>query len=118
MKTNDPQAPSLHLDTLLYRKGMLTIRALNHPLRQQMLKLMHQRGRATVTEIYTKLRLEQPVASQHLGILRNAGYVKTQREGKLIYYAVNYTLLEEANRVIEGLVTLTRSPRNDSTKPS
>lgn len=106
MKTEDPQTPSLPLEPLLYRKGILTIRAINHPLRQQMLKLIHHRGRATVTEIYTKLRLEQSVASQQLGILRNAGYVTTQRDGKLIYYSVNIKMLDEANRVIRELVSL------------
>lgn len=106
MKTEDSQVPSLPLDTLLYRKGILVIRAVNHPLRQQMLKMMHQKGRVTVTEIYTKLRLEQSVASQQLGILRNAGYVTTQRDGKLIYYSVNHKMLQEANRIIGELVNI------------
>lgn len=106
MKTEDPQASSLPLDPLLYLKGILTIRAVNHKLRQQILKLIHQKGRITVTEIYVKLRLEQSVASQQLSILRQAGYVTTQREGKQIYYSVNYRMLEEANRVIKELVNL------------
>lgn len=106
MKTEDSQHQSLPLDTLLYHKGMQVIRAVNHPLRQQMLKLIHHRGRATVTEIYTKLSLEQSVASQQLGILRNAGFVTTQRDGKLIHYSVNYKMLQEANRIIGELVSL------------
>lgn len=106
MKTEDLQTTTLPLDALLYRKGMLTIRAVNHKLRQQILKLIHQKGRITVTEIYVKLRLEQSVASQQLAILRQAGYVTTQREGKQIYYSVHYRMLEEANRVIGELVNL------------
>ena len=42
----------------------------------------------TVTEIYVHLRLEQSVASQHLAILRRAGIVKTERDGKFIYYSI------------------------------
>ena len=106
MKPQDQQLPSLDLNNLLYRKGMLTIRAIHHPKRQQMLKLMHQKGRITVTEIYTKLHLEQSVASQQLAILRNAGFVKNQREGKQIYYSVHYQKLDEANRVIREFVHL------------
>src|SRR5687768_5502754 len=106
MNTKDPQVLPLPLDPLLYRKGMLIIRAVNHPLRQQMLKLIHQKNQITVTEIYTKLRLEQSVASQQLAILRSAGYVSTKRDGKLIYYSVNHKMLDDANRVIRELASL------------
>ena len=106
MKTEDQRPASIYLDTLLYRKGILAIRALNHPMRQEILKLIHQKGSVPVTEIFTKLRLEQSVASQQLGILRSAGYVETQREGKQIYYSIHYQMLEEANKVIKELVSL------------
>ena len=59
----------------------------------------------TVTEIYVRLRLEQSVASQHLAILRRAGIVTTQRDGKFIYYTVNYSRIDEINRVVEDLVS-------------
>ena len=58
----------------------------------------------TVTEIYVKLRLEQSVASQHLAILRKAGFVKTERDGKFIYYSVNTERLEELNKFVKDLV--------------
>jgi DNA-binding transcriptional ArsR family regulator len=49
--------------------------------------------------------LEQSVASQHLAILRRAGIVTTQRDGKFIYYTVNYSRIDEINRVVEDLVS-------------
>jgi len=58
----------------------------------------------TVTEIYVKLRLEQSVASQHLAILRRAGIVITTREGKFIFYTVDYNRLEQINLFVEQLV--------------
>jgi DNA-binding transcriptional ArsR family regulator len=58
----------------------------------------------TVTEIYVKLRLEQSVASQHLAILRKAGFVNTTRDGKFIYYSVNASRLAEMNRFVEELL--------------
>jgi DNA-binding transcriptional ArsR family regulator len=61
-------------------------------------------GRMTVTEIYVKLRLEQSVASQHLAILRKAGFVKTDRDGKFIYYSVNAERLDELNKFVKDLV--------------
>ncbi|MFX5714280.1 metalloregulator ArsR/SmtB family transcription factor, partial [Acinetobacter baumannii] len=66
------------------------LRSINHKLRQQIIKLLDEHIKMTVTELYVKLRLEQSVASQHLAILRRAGIVSTSREGKFIYYAVNY----------------------------
>lgn len=88
----------LKIDLLQLKKAALILRAINHKLRQQILKLIHQKERITVTEIYVKLRLEQSVASQHLAILRKAGFVTTERDGKFIFYSVNSQRLQEVNR--------------------
>lgn len=95
---------SLKVDLLNVKKASLILRAINHKLRQQILKLIDEQGRITVTEIYVKLRLEQSVASQHLAILRKAGFVKTERDGKFIYYTVNTSRLEELNQFVEALL--------------
>src|SRR3954470_9920579 len=80
---------SVKVDFLNLKKAAMILRAMNHKLRQQIVKLIDDNKRITVTEIYVKLRLEQSVASQHLAILRRAGIVKTTRDGKFIYYTVN-----------------------------
>jgi DNA-binding transcriptional ArsR family regulator len=87
------------------KKGALVLRALNHKLRQQILLLINAEKKITVTEIYVKLRLEQSVASQHLAILRRAGIVITQRDGKFIYYTVNHKRIQEINKFVEELVS-------------
>jgi DNA-binding transcriptional ArsR family regulator len=51
-----------------------------------------------------KLRLEQSVASQHLAILRKAGFVKTDRDGKFIYYSVNINRMQELNQFVKQLL--------------
>ena len=86
------------------KKAGLILRAVNHKLRQQILKMIDEHGRITVTELYVKLRLEQSVASQHLAILRKAGFVKTVRDGKFIFYSVNTDRLKELNRFVEELL--------------
>ena len=53
----------LTLDIIQLKKAALVLRAINHKLRQQIMKLIYQNGKMTVTEIYIKLRLEQSVAS-------------------------------------------------------
>jgi DNA-binding transcriptional ArsR family regulator len=94
----------LKVDLLHSKKAAMILRALNHKLRQQILKLIDEHQKMTVTEIYVKLRLEQSVASQHLAILRRAGIVETTREGKFIFYTVDYSRLEQINQFVEQLV--------------
>ena len=82
------------------RKGAYILRALNNGLRQQMLKLIHTQKCLNVTTIYIKLHIEQSVASQHLRILRETDFVKTQRIGKEIYYSLNYECLAQVNKLV------------------
>ena len=82
----------------------MILKAFNHKLRQQILKLLEEQSRLPVTEIYIQLRLEQSVASQHLAILRRAGVVKTEREGKLIYYSLNHRRISEIGKCVLELV--------------
>jgi DNA-binding transcriptional ArsR family regulator len=103
---NDPKESGvlLKVDLLEVKKAALVLRALNHKLRQQILKMIDESGKMTVTELYVKLRLEQSVASQHLAILRKAGFVKTDRDGKFIYYSVNINRMQELNQFVKQLL--------------
>ena len=85
------------------RKAVLVLRAVNHDLRQQMISLLIENGKMTVTDIYIKLRLEQSVASQHLAILRRSSVVGTERDGKYIYYSLNPERLEQISRLVDEL---------------
>lgn len=72
------------------------IRSLNHPLRQKILSTIKKYdNELKVTEIYTRLRIEQSVASQHLAILRKEGFVDTRRDGKVIFYSVNDEVIQD-----------------------
>ncbi len=85
------------------RKAVLVLRAVNHKLRQRIINLLEENNEMTVTDIYIKLRLEQSVASQHLAILRRAGVVSTERQGKYIYYSLDKERLKQINRLVEEL---------------
>ena len=93
----------IHLDYSVLRKAVLTLRAINHKLRKQIVNILEENKKLTVTEIYVKLRLEQSVASQHLAILRRAGIVRTTRDGKFIYYTLDKKRLSEISELIEDL---------------
>jgi DNA-binding transcriptional ArsR family regulator len=104
LETAVSPSSELKIDIIQLKKAALILRAINHKLRQQILKLIHQNGKMTVTEIYVKLRLEQSVASQHLAILRKAGYVNTVRDGKFIFYSVNYSRLDQVHGIVHELL--------------
>ncbi len=91
------------IDYVAIKNAAMTLRSINHKLRQQILKLLEENKRMKVTDIYVKLRLEQSVASQHLAILRRANIVRTERMGKEIYYSLNNNRIEQvalfANRI-------------------
>ena len=93
----------LPLDVQLLKKGALVLRAIKNNLRQKLLQFIHRKQRVTVTEIYLALKIEQSVASQHLAILRQQGYVHTEREGKKIYYSINYQRVSQVNQTIAKL---------------
>jgi DNA-binding transcriptional ArsR family regulator len=101
---NATASAELKIETISLKKAALILRAINHKLRQQILKLIHQNEKMTVTEIYVKLRLEQSVASQHLAILRKAGFVNTLRDGKFIFYSVNYSRLDQVHGIVHELL--------------
>lgn len=95
----------LKIDYLIVKKAALVLRALNHRLRQQMIQVLDTQGKMTVTELYVQLRLEQSVASQHLAILRRAGIVRTEREGKFVFYRIDPERIETINACVEKLTS-------------
>ena len=95
---------TLNINVIEFKKAALILRAINHKLRQQIVQIVHQAGSITVTQLYVKLRIEQSVASQHLAILRKAGFVKTDREGKFIHYRVNYSRFSEVESFVKELL--------------
>lgn len=103
LNTPSTDGVSVKVDFLNLKKGAMILRSLNHKLRQQIIRLIDENKRMTVTEIYVRLRLEQSVASQHLAILRRAGIVKTERDGKFIYYSVNSPRVAHIMRCVEDL---------------
>jgi DNA-binding transcriptional ArsR family regulator len=104
----------IKLDYVAVKTAAMTLRAINHKLRQQIVKLLEENKRMNVTDIYVKLRLEQSVASQHLAILRRANIVITERDGKFIHYALNHARIANIAHFVQELVnsdTETKSSR-------
>jgi len=86
------------------KKAAVILRAFNNKLRQQVIKKIRENIRLTVTQLYINLRLEQSVASQHLAILRKAGIVSAERDGKFIFYTINSRRIDGINKFVKNLV--------------
>jgi len=78
------------------KKAALLLRAINNSLRQKILEFIHVNNRVTVTQVHNQFNVEQSVASDHLGILKDAKLVINDRQGRFIFYSVNY---KELNRI-------------------
>lgn len=86
-----------------YRKMVLILRSVNHPLRHQIIRLLQEKDTLNVGGICQILRNEQSVISQHLAILRRTGVVATQREGKFVWYFLVKERLSEIGEMINAL---------------
>ena len=80
------------------------LRAINHKLRMRILEFIDQNEKINVNKIYNTLNLEQSITSQHLRILRKAGIVETQRDGKFIYYKINYDRVNQSIKAIDSFL--------------
>lgn len=83
----------------------LALRALDHKLRKEIIKLIAENPQITVTEIYVKLRVEQSVASQQLAILKKSQIVTATREGKFIKYEINTEEVKRIDQLASEFVT-------------
>ncbi len=59
-----------------------------------------------VNQIYGGLAIEQSVTSQHLRILRQSKLVNTKREGKFVYYSLNFEKMAGAAQAARSLAML------------
>ena len=63
--------------------------ALAHPSRRQILLTLHFRGgRVVAGEIAERFACTWPTTSRHLGILREAGLVSVERQGRERFYVL------------------------------
>ena len=82
-------------------KAAEIMRALAHPLRLSIIVFIDKNKVINVNKIYNTLNLEQSITSQHLKILRNAGLVNTRREGKFIFYSLDYKSIKRAVKTLD-----------------
>jgi DNA-binding CsgD family transcriptional regulator/DNA-binding transcriptional ArsR family regulator len=104
------------IDTTAIKKAASIYRAIYHPLRLQIVELIHKAGEINVTPIIRKLKLEQSLISAHLKILRDAKMLATRREGQQIFYSIDYKQLKHLSELTVKLLQVPPSQNGDDTK--
>jgi DNA-binding transcriptional ArsR family regulator len=66
------------------------LRAMAHPVRIAILRLLSNGKALTVSEIHEILNIEQSTASHHLSIMKSRNIVVAKRKGKNIYYTISH----------------------------
>lgn len=80
--------PASNSKMLTPRQCATVLKALGDETRLRILELLLV-GEKCVTDLVQELRCSQPHASHHLRILRDAGLIEGQRDGKQVCYKVS-----------------------------
>jgi ArsR family transcriptional regulator len=79
-------------------------KALGHPARLAIVRyLKGLRGACTCGEIVDQLPLAQSTVSQHLKVLKDAGFIRGEVEPPRVCYCLDERALEEFKRVVATL---------------
>ena len=70
-------------------------KALSDPTRRQVLSLLRS-GPLSAGEISDQFKVSRPTMSAHFAVLREAGLVTSEKQGKSVIYQLQMSVLEEA----------------------
>ncbi len=76
------------------------LRALSHPVRLKILSYISKNKEVNVNTIYRELKLEQSITSQHLKILRDNELVTSARDGKMVFYTVEFSKIKAIQAIL------------------
>ncbi len=82
------------LDIEMFESAASMLKAIAHPMRVAIIRLLEEGDRKTVTEIHNILNIEQSTTSHHLGILKDKGVLSSQRNGKNTFYFLKHDSLK------------------------
>lgn len=86
----------------------LVAKALGHPVRVQILRLLLERHECVCGEIVDLLPLAQSTVSQHLRVLRDAGLIYGETNGSRVCYCADPMRLHHFRVLLDGLAIARR----------
>jgi len=79
------------------------LKALGHPVRLGIALRLAEEGGTCACDFAEVFSISQPAVSQHLKVLREAGLVRTRREGTQIYYSLDADGVRAVQRAVARL---------------
>jgi ArsR family transcriptional regulator len=83
-----------------------TASALNDETRVKLIKFLNIHDKCCVCDLETSFEMIQSRLSRHLKILKDAGFLKVDREGRWAYYSIKKPLDEFRQSAIKEIMTL------------
>jgi DNA-binding transcriptional ArsR family regulator len=96
-----------------YLNVSTVFKALADPTRRQVLQLLRQ-GPKSAGELAEHFPVSKPTMSAHFAVLREAGLVDSDKQGKIIMYRLKMSVLEEALMEFSELLGLNLARRTES----
>lgn len=98
------------------KKQAAIFSALADPTRLKLLKLLcqqHEPDALCVNALVGLLGISQPAISQHLKVLKSAGFVKGERRGYHVHYAVDPEALKHYQEMLSETLSLGKQGQED-----
>lgn len=98
------EARTKKLDELVAVLDSKLFKTLSEPVRVEMLRILIQIGRADIGAIAERLPQDRSVISRHLALMSEAGLLKTEKEGRHVYYEINGpSFLEKVENIASSI---------------
>lgn len=78
-------------------------KALGHPARVKILRLLARRNTCVCGDIVDELPLAQSTVSQHLRVLKDAGLIRGEVDGPRVCYCIEPAALRRLGTLVRGL---------------
>ncbi len=82
-------------------------KAFAHPARVRILRLLAQQAECRGADVFSELPLAQSTVSEHLGVLKRGGLVRSHHVGTACVYCVDPEVIRAFASEIEALVAST-----------
>lgn len=91
------------MDKKIYEKHADLCKIFTSPVRVEIIDILRN-GKKSVNELVELTSLSQSNISQHLHILRERGVVRTEKEGKYVFYALAYPKISAAFAIMQEIL--------------
>ena len=103
-KNQDINVGQTRIDIQTLNKARDVIRAINNPVRKEIIRLLEKHKQLDVSGIQKEAKIKtQTETSQSLAILRNCNVIQSRTEGKYRFYSLNREAIENIATLVEYL---------------